>query len=340
MLTRYRTRKSSRGFIWLLMVAALAFAVGVVWVRYFSGRGAPDVVDTSTVTPPEPDWSGFTRVQVPGADGNMQEAYFLAAPGPAPLVVSLHTWGGDFAEPDPLAPLARAAGWAYIHPDVRGPNWTADACLSDKVVADLDDAIRYAMANGNVDPANIVINGFSGGGYTALGYYLRGGVPLNAVLAWAPISDLEAWYQQSRHAGRDYAGHILRCTESGDTLDVAAARRRSPLHMAMPPLANGRLELFAGIDDGYDGSVPTLHSVRFYNRAVRQYGMPENAVDSETALALLSRTVMPNAGHPPIGGRTVIYRREDPAATLTIFAGGHEMLPAYAAARIGQIVAP
>jgi hypothetical protein len=87
------------------------------------------------------------------ADASLQPAYFLRAQSkvPKPLIVSLHTWSGDYSQDDPLADMARTAGWNYIHPDFRGPNRTADACLSPKALTDIDDAIKYAKDKGPVD---------------------------------------------------------------------------------------------------------------------------------------------------------------------------------------------
>jgi predicted alpha/beta-fold hydrolase len=118
----------------------------------------------------------FQLVQIMSSiDGTLQHAYFSASHSAAamPLLVSLHSWGMDYSENDSLAKMAYKQGWNYIHPDFRGPNWTKDACLSDKVIADIDGAIQYAIDNGPVDTKNIFIVGKSGGGYDTLGSYLK-----------------------------------------------------------------------------------------------------------------------------------------------------------------------
>ena len=99
---------------------------------------------------------GFALVTIrSSADATEQPAYFFkAAQGgaPKPLIVSLHTWSGDHAQSDPLAPIAKEAGWNYIHPGFRGPNSTPDACLSKKAIADIDDAIQYAIHSRLIPP--------------------------------------------------------------------------------------------------------------------------------------------------------------------------------------------
>jgi dienelactone hydrolase len=209
------------------------------------------------------------------ADATEQPAYFFkAAPGgaPKPLIVSLHTWSGDHAQSDPLAPIAKEAGWNYIHPGFRGPNSTPDACLSEKAMADIDDAIQYAIDNSNTDVDNVFVVGASGGGYATLGSYLRTRHTVRVFIAWVPISDLSAWYHQLPNDNTGYARDILTCTSSGDTLDNNVARSRSPLYWDLPEKPNGRLEIYAGIHDGHTGSVPISHSILFYNRMATHSG--------------------------------------------------------------------
>ena len=144
----------------------------------------------------------FSEVRIPSsADGTKQHAYFLKAVSglPKPLVVSLHSWSGDYSQNDALANLAAGEGWNYIHPDFRGPNWIADSCLSDRVISDIDDAIQYAIDNGNVDLSNVFVVGASGGGYATLGAYLKTRHQVKAFLSWVPISDLVAWYLSLIH---------------------------------------------------------------------------------------------------------------------------------------------
>src|SRR5690606_35910714 len=98
-----------------------------------------------------PKWTdAFKEVGIPSSvDGVLQKAYFHSARGadPRPLLISLHTWSGDYKQGDPLAEKAAEGNWNYIHPDFRGPNWTPDACMSPKALADIDDAIQYAIEN-------------------------------------------------------------------------------------------------------------------------------------------------------------------------------------------------
>jgi predicted alpha/beta-fold hydrolase len=74
----------------------------------------------------------FSLVKIQSsADASIQPAYFYASQRstPKPLIVSLHTWSGDYSQNDPLGEMARKKGWNFIHPDFRGPNRNIDACL-------------------------------------------------------------------------------------------------------------------------------------------------------------------------------------------------------------------
>src|SRR5690606_2644791 len=64
---------------------------------------------------------------------------------PRPLVVSLHTWSGDYRQKDTLIHFCIHRGFHYIHPNFRGPNQNPEAMGSDKVVSDIDDAIDYLL---------------------------------------------------------------------------------------------------------------------------------------------------------------------------------------------------
>jgi len=281
------------------------------------------------------NWSDvFQLVEImSSADGNLQKSYFRASSEKKPLLVSLHTWSGDFSQTDLLAELALKHNWNYIHPDFRGANNNKQSCLSDLVISDIDDAIQYAIDNSNVDIKNIFIVGASGGGYVTLGAYLRTKHKIKKFISWVPISDLTAWYYQSVAIGNEkYAENILSCTGSNlNFMDQGELKRRSPLYWDIPSTISGSIDIYAGINDGHSGggSVPISHSILFFNHLLTAWGLNENYITSEIITKLLTRAYDNSPPERKIQDRRVIYQNKTELATLTIFDGGHEMLSEY-----------
>jgi hypothetical protein len=148
--------------------------------------------------------------------------------------------------------------------------------------------------------------------------------------AYVPISDLAAWYEESLVRTDRYAQNILDCTASEDsTLNVAEAKRRSPLFWETPweKRKDATLYLYAGVHDGYTGSVPITQSINFYNKVLRDAGVKDSTkmVDDQTTIRLLTRQRGTETDQF-IGDRKVHLYRNWQNVSLTIFEGGHEML--------------
>ncbi|WP_224996240.1 GDSL-type esterase/lipase family protein [Cesiribacter sp. SM1] len=289
----------------------------------------------------------FEQVEIPStADGHLQKAFMYRSGStrPKPLIVSLHTWSGDYTQKDPIAKEVLARDWNYIHPHFRGPNNTPQAMGSPLVLADIEDAIRYALANTNADPEEVHIIGVSGGGYATLLAYMNGKYPVKSFSAWAPISDIEAWYWESVGRRQKYAKDILQALSSDSLLPQAEARKRSPLKQKYPAAdrKDAKLYIYEGVHDGYEGSVPITHSINMYNRLVGElkWGlsdlediMPKAASDPDLVsekevIELLTKRYNPD--YDPkrtLFGRNIYLYREWGNIQLTIFEGGHEQIP-------------
>lgn len=282
------------------------------------------------------DWpSGFYVVTVSSSlDGVDQESMVYIpsdAIDPPVVLLSLHTWSGRYNQFDPLARVAKEKGWAYIRPDVRGANNHPDACLSDKVISDVDDALNYIKSKlrGARSPQVHVV-GVSGGGYTALGVYARSRHQLNSVQAWVPISSLTHWYSESLAAKRSYADDIVACTGSGKGLNLREMENRSPINWLTKPRSGVTLRLYAGVTDGHTGSVPITHSIDYFNRFVKLAGRQESQISQDVRRQLLAAgrgLVEQRKSVGLIAGRSIIYQNVTPEVGITIFEGGHEMLP-------------
>jgi hypothetical protein len=268
-------------------------------------------------------------------DGQIQKAYFYPAKSdvPKPLVVSLHTWSGDYSQKDELADLCRKKDINYIHPDFRGINNSKDACCSELALSDIDDAISYALSNSYADSSKIYVIGVSGGGYATLGTFMKSKHEIDKFSAWASISDLIAWYNESLIRKNRYSDNILNCTGSGEELNESKTRKKSPIYWETPveKLSGSKLFIYAGIYDGIQGSVPITHSINFYNKLLSDLNIQDASlyVTDKEKLDLLEFR-RPLGSYGTISGREVCLIKECENIRLTIFTGGHEMLTGYA----------
>lgn len=294
-------------------------------------------------------WSSeFEKIEIPSSqDGAMQKAYIYKTTQskPQPLIVSLHTWSGYYNQTDPLTKEILARDWNYIHPDFRGANRTPQALCSPLALADIEDAIRYALQHTNADPEEVHVVGVSGGGLATLAAYMYLEYPVKSFSAWAPISDIEAWYWESVGRGQKYANDILKAVSAdGKTFNPEEARLRSPLRWKLPMerRKNARLYIYEGIHDGYKGSVPITHSLNMYNRLVgdlkyhtqdmdtilRKAWDDTDLVSPKEIIELVGKRINPDyKQNEKLFDRGVHLKRQYGNISLTIFEGRHEQLP-------------
>ena len=100
-------------------------------------------------------------------DASMQPAVVRFATGDEarPLLVALHTWSCDEnADSKWYEECSAKYNWNMIFPRFRGPNSTPEACCSEYVVSDLEDAVSYMKLVSNVDLDKVYLTGGSGGG--------------------------------------------------------------------------------------------------------------------------------------------------------------------------------
>ncbi len=90
---------------------------------------------------------------------------------------------------------------------------------------------------------------------------------------------------------------------------------------------DSRLVIYAGIHDGYTGSVPISQSIRFFNKVIGDFGaLKELFVSEKEMLNLVSMRTYPVNINKMIGIRKVIFERSYKNISLIIFEGGHEMI--------------
>ena len=279
-------------------------------------------------------------------DQSTQVFYYSKATAakPQPLIVQLHSWSfpADSLKTVDLDIEARNKNYNYIFPDFRGVNDHVKACCSDFVIADIDEAIDWAIKNMNIDKNHIYLIGYSGGGYATLAMYVRSRHDIRVFSAWASISDLVAWYGQSIERKNKYAAEIIQCTGAAGVFDTARARERSPLSWATPleKRKNSVIQIFAGIHDGFDGSVPISQSVNFYNKLLHDFKEPDSAnyVKSQELTVMSETQKFPSSNtNRKIGDRIIHYQKGTKNVLLTIFEGGHELLSKQAIEYIEQL---
>ncbi|WP_294546732.1 SGNH/GDSL hydrolase family protein [uncultured Bacteroides sp.] len=290
----------------------------------------------------------FKKVDIPSTrDGVIQKAYMYGTTckTPQPLIISLHTWSGNFTQKDPLTKEIMARDWNYIHPDFRGANKKPGTMGSPEALADIEDAIEYALKHTNADPSDVHIIGVSGGGFATLAAYMNVDYPVKSFSAWVPISDIEAWYWESVGRNSRYAKDILNVVSTdGKTFDREIPAQNSPLRQEYPieKRKDARLFIYTGVHDGYKGSVPITQSLNMYNRLVGElkYGISDmdeimlkavndsHLVSPKEMLELLGKRMNPDfEKNGKLFGREIHLMRKYKNIQLIVFEGKHEQIP-------------
>lgn len=250
-----------------------------------------------------------------------------------PLIISLHTWGGDYSQRDPLLKYCMEENINYLHPDFRGPNNNPDAAGSALVIQDIDDAIQWAIDSLKVDTQNIHMVGVSGGGFATVASYMKTKHNVKSFHAFVGIYNLEDWYYESLQRKNNYAKDILAVTGViNGKPNPEEVVKRSPLLMKTPTKERLRtkLNLYTGLHDGYVGSVPISHSLEMYNKVVKDFNkdIREAIISPHDMYTLLKRRKLTNFEiiKGAFLGRDIIYQKKyKDLVEIIVFDGGHEM---------------
>lgn len=265
-------------------------------------------------------------------DDEKQKAYvFFASKANRPLIVSLHQWSGDYTSYDPLAKFAKENDFNYIHPNFRGNNQHPKACCSKYAISDVDDSIEYMIENSkSLDISNISVVGISGGGMMSLCMYFKSKKNIKQFISWVPMTNLIEWYKESKLKNNIYSNDIYKCTNSQEgILNTNEAQQRSPVFFStnIERFKNSKLKIFAGIHDGYSGSVPVSHSINIYNKILEDIGAGEKYyVSSKEKNFIMTNEKTTNNTNLMISDRKVLLKKEYLNLSLTIFDGSHEGL--------------
>ena len=307
-------------------------------------------------------WTGsaFGKDSIPGgdsvreikypssADSSSQPAIFYAPESelktPVPLLVGLHTWSADYRQVGgrcPYGPWCIKNTWAFIGPDFRGPNKRPQACGSQLAVDDIIIAVKYAQKVANIDANRIYLVGVSGGGHMAMLMAGRAPEIWAGVSAWAGISDLKAWHAECKKAKRRYATDIEKSCGGppgkSDAVDLEY-KNRSPLTwLGKAKLAGVNLDINTGINDGHSGSVPISHTLLAFNAVAD----PTDRISDADIAHMVEKSEVPTHLRKKLSDRTYgpripLMRKISGAARVTIFQGGHEIVPTAALTWLSQ----
>jgi dipeptidyl aminopeptidase/acylaminoacyl peptidase len=152
-------------------------------------------------------------ITYPAADGVMVPGYLTLPPGKEdakglPSIVLPHGgpsdrdyWGFDW-----LSQYFAAQGFAVLQPNFRGSAGYGDSWLLQNgfkswriAIGDVLDAGHWLVAQGIADPAKLSAVGWSYGGYAALQSAATEPGLFKAVVAIAPVTDLESLKEEHRH---------------------------------------------------------------------------------------------------------------------------------------------
>jgi dipeptidyl aminopeptidase/acylaminoacyl peptidase len=152
-------------------------------------------------------------ISYPAADGVMVPGYLTLPPGKEnakglPTIVLPHGgpsardyWGFDW-----LSQYFAAQGFAVLQPNFRGSAGYGDAWLLENgykswriAIGDVLDAGHWLVAQGIANPAKLSVVGWSYGGYAALQSAVTEPGLFKAVVAIAPVTDLESLKEEHRH---------------------------------------------------------------------------------------------------------------------------------------------
>ncbi|MBO9544298.1 S9 family peptidase [Caulobacter sp.] len=169
------------------------------------------------VMPERPDLADIKLAPVKAityaaADGTQVPAYLTLPPGSEgktlPTIVMPHggpsardEWGFDW-----LAQYFAHQGFAVLQPNFRGSSGYGEAWFQKNgfqswktAIGDVNDAGRWLTAQGVAAPGKLAIIGWSYGGYAALQSAVVDPDLFKAIVAIAPVTDLETWRQEFKN---------------------------------------------------------------------------------------------------------------------------------------------
>jgi dipeptidyl aminopeptidase/acylaminoacyl peptidase len=201
----------------LLIIASSDTHPGTV---YLYGKGTRELQELLPLRDHLADrtMGAMKPVSFPAADGTQIPGYLTLPPGSEskalPAIVLPHggpsardEWGFDW-----LVQFFVARGYAVLQPNYRGSTGYGSAWFGrngfqawQTAIGDVNDAGRWLVSQGIADASKLAVVGWSYGGYAALQSQVVDPSLYKAVVAIAPVTDLE----QLRDDARPYTSYAL-----------------------------------------------------------------------------------------------------------------------------------
>jgi dipeptidyl aminopeptidase/acylaminoacyl peptidase len=238
-------------------------------------------------------------ITFPAGDGVRVPAYLTLPPGSdgknLPAVVLPH--GGPSARDewafDWLPQFLAARGYAVIQPNFRGSTGYGDDWLVKNgyqgwrtAIGDITASAKYLVSKGIADPNRLAIIGWSYGGYAALLSGAEQPALYKAVVAIAPVTDLDLLKRESdnftdRRLVRGFVG-------SGPEIAQGSPLRRAAEIKAPVLLFHGDIDGNVNIEHSTK-MVAALHSAGDRAELVRFPGLDHQLDDSDARAQMLTR---------------------------------------------------
>lgn len=246
----------------------------------------------------EKELAPVRSITFPAADGVSVPAYLTLPPGSGknlPAIVLPH--GGPSARDewafDWLPQFLAARGYAVIQPNFRGSAGFGDDWLAKNgfqgwrtAIGDIAASAKYLVSEGIADPKRLAIVGWSYGGYAALLSAAERPALYKAVVAIAPVTDLNLLKRDASDFtnGRLISGFV----GSGPDVIQGSPLRRASEIKAPVLLFHGDIDGNVSIDHS-EKMVAALHKAGDSAELVRFQGLDHQLDDSDARAQMLTR---------------------------------------------------
>jgi pimeloyl-ACP methyl ester carboxylesterase len=265
---------------------------------------------------------------VSSIDGERQKAEIcFSQKKSSPLLVFFPAWNGGHPYYEEVKALVKNKDWNLLVVKPRGAN--EGEIGSFRSIQDVLDAIDYARFNSLVDGNRIYGIGVSGGGYMALMTAMKYPNLFAGISVWAAMTDIQNW--RNEMLLRTYPQHRKYAQQINEALgdpekNLRLYLKASPIYYAKTGKNPTKIDINAGITDGYHGTVAVAHSLEFYNLLASNDAKIskddyERLVGGDKDIFKLK--IMDSS----FQNRAVLYRKESNGIRLTVFDGDHEMIP-------------